>query len=140
MIASSEMALRILAELEEAQQDTITAVLNTVITPANELWEPLVYREACLDLVTNGLVRVSVSRGADGRKLDETQQTSVILVKSLIESFTFSVLQKHWALSASADSEYDFKTFPNLVLTEAGLVQAVSILDQRGYRWWTVKR
>jgi hypothetical protein len=140
MIAASEMGARILAELEEAQQDTITALLNVVVAPTGDLSEPLVYREACLDLIGNGLVRVSVTRGGDGRLVDETEEQSATLVNLLVGSFTFNNAEKRWVLSDKVDASFDIRTFPNLVLTSSGIAKAVAILNKRGYRWWMIKK
>jgi hypothetical protein len=137
MLEVSELSLRLLAELEEAQQQTITSLLNTVITPTGNSVELTLYREACLGLISGGHVRVAVAFDENRRLKDESLAESVDLLNFYTSHFIFDGNQGLWLISDKAVLPRT-ASFPNLVLTEVGLSQAIAVLEERGYRWWVM--
>jgi hypothetical protein len=135
MIQVSELDARMLAELEEAQEQTITSLLNTVIQPIGAPAEVSAYREASLSLIKRGLVRIAVLYDKNRRLVDEDMERSVELLNLFVSEFIFDRKQNLWVMSGQSTLPRT-DSFPHLVLTEAGLSQAIELLQQRGYRWW----
>ena len=136
MIDSAELQSRILAVLEEAHEDTITATLNTIIRPSGDLVETRDYLEGVKQLIEQGLVRVAISRGADRRLLGESATKSLGLASDFVQSFFFDRSRNIWTMPFVRDTLPDRKPYPNLVLTPEGASQAEAIIRSRGERWW----
>lgn len=130
----TEMELRILATLEEAWEDDICTILNTVYTPPSsaDLTE---YCDAARSLYGHGLVRVTTykygPRGHASKELPENVERE--LLRSLESWFGGLNDKGGWIYREKYSEQFEM---PQLLVTEEGHDLAVRVLDKRGYQWW----
>jgi hypothetical protein len=136
MRSLSELELRILAELEEAQAEEIFTVINTVIRPTGNWNEVNSYRAALTNLVNQDfvlMVRASVWDKATDKWDDQIvlSKAEALTLMHEIEDF-FQFEQRNWV------EKYDHRSWrrPVIWVTDKGYKKAVEILDERGYQWW----
>lgn len=128
MTNSGEIAARILSELEEAHEDDVTTLINTVMTVSGEQQELEAFTAALLLLAQSDFVRIAYEETS---KKSERQphELSLIIIKALTESLVFDNHEGIWSWD-------DAKPQPYVMTTDAGLERARRILDERGYQWW----
>ena len=136
MIDIAEAEQRVLAALEEAQEDSITAVLNMIIEPTGDNEEIILYDSVAKSLIDRGFIRLAIARGVDGKLLDETVDQSLLLFSNFLHNFLFDAERRIWTLAYDRGFGADRKPFPNFVLTKSGLEASISVLKKRGWMWW----
>jgi hypothetical protein len=136
----SELAQRILAELEEAGEDSIATLLNTCIVEPCRAEHPDELGAAITELIPLGLATISIGRGDDGRLADAPSDKALQYAATLKEYVVYSDKDKVWLDIPLAEAgEGEFVDPMNAVSSQAGRDVAFDILDQRGYRWWRKK-
>lgn len=120
----SELAARILAELEEAGAENFSSTVNTVTARNGDEREIDDSVEAVGDLVRLGF---AVLRRYREPKL--SREGSVDFLTSLAPSVSFDPDDRLW--------KWDEKLpLVEIVATDRGRELAFEILDERGYQWW----
>lgn len=132
MIEINEMERRILSELQEAGEENIAGLINTVIDPMGDMIELTRMRQALDNLVRDGLARIALSRDAARKLVPLSVEQSLEVVAKIDTFLRFRASDSHWTWSG--DSK------PHIVVTVEGRSRADEILDQRGYQWWRPKR
>jgi hypothetical protein len=126
------MEMRIAAELEEAGQENIAAMINTIIAPTGDAGEIAMMRDALDHMVRGGLVTMALDPGP-GKKLVRLGVDDTLAVVARIEPLLrFRESDRHWTF---ATNEH-----PNIIATEACRNKGFEILDERGYQWWRPKK
>ena len=140
MIEHKELEQRILAELEEAWEETVGTLINTITERTGDPAEVHNCFAAISSLIDRDLVRMSNSRGADRRLEALSLSASLEVLNALQPKFTYSSVQRLWQdNSAFADGPPYREYFPHVLPTEEGKAVGISILTGRGYQWWRVK-
>jgi hypothetical protein len=123
----SEIELRILSELEEAGEENVCSMANTIFPPTGSSSEIDQLQAALGSLVARGLVRMGERvRSVGVRPL--SKEDSQAVVEGIRTGFIFDSAKEQWWWTHLA--------WPEIVDTEAGKLEARKILDQRGYQWW----
>ena len=135
MIEIKEMGLRIMAELQEAGEENIAALLNTVLDPNGEVTELKVLLQALNDLIQNDAIRIALpqkptEQTVPQRTMPLSKEDSISTVRRLNTYMHYSVDKNRWTFSQDAH--------PEVVLTKTGFTAAEKILEERGYQWWHV--
>ena len=128
MIDLKEMAARILAELEEAGQEHVPAMLNTVAATTGDAEEKTQYAAALAVLVRDDLARLAYDRDPQGWLVPLSKEESVAAVSQLADGLLFGTNDGLWTWVGSRR--------PDILITPAGLQQARELIEARGYSWW----
>jgi hypothetical protein len=128
MIAIGEMEDRILSELQEAGEENVAALINTIINPMGDTIELIQLRQALDNLARKGLVRIALTRDATRGLVPLSVDKSLEIVAKIDEFLRFRSSDSHWTWSGESK--------PHIVVTAEGRARADKILDQRGYQWW----
>ena len=124
----AELRERILSELEEAGEENIPTLANTVFDATGIEVERSQLKAALLSLVESGLVRVAVERDNQERLIEISKEESLGILKDIERSLVFSNDRNCWTGGP--------RPWPEIVLTDQGAVAARGVLDARGYQWW----
>ena len=136
MIDVSELELRILANLEEAGEENVPALLNTILLNADEESAYLdSYLKALQNLVTKDHVRLSTSRGSDRRLADLSIANSLREIEGQRGELIFDASEKLWRDKSRVGPPYG-PTYPYVVLTKVGRALSIKVQTERGYQWW----
>ena len=123
----SEMAARILAELEEAGAENFSSTVNTITDRRGEESEIESNIIALDELIRLGL---AILRRYPSEKL--SSEASLEVLPQLASSVSFDPNERLW--------KWDDKLpLVEIVATEPGRDLAFEILDERGYQWWRQK-
>jgi len=123
----TELASRILSELEEAWEENISSTINTVTDRTGEERELADSIDAVEELVRAGLVVLS----PDGVE-ELTAELSIELIPKLASNIEFYHNERLWKWNEKLP-------MVEIVATEQGRDLAFEILDERGYQWWRQK-
>lgn len=123
----TELAARILCELEEAWAENVSSTVNTVTDRTGEEQELASSINALEELIRAGLAVLS----PDGMQ-ELTDDRSIELLPNLASKFRFDSDDRLWKWS-------DNLPMVEIVATEKGRELAFEILDERGYQWWRQK-
>lgn len=121
------MMQRILAELEEAGEENISSMLNTIVMPSGDRSELATYATALAQLVEQGLVRVEFESDENSTPLQQAGAADII--RDLDHHLHFSGEDGEWGF-------IDTERTPVIIGTDSGLARAEAILEDRGYQWW----
>ncbi|MCR4265347.1 hypothetical protein [Nitratireductor sp. ZSWI3] len=132
MTALGEIEQRILSELEEAWENNVCSLMNTVYDPSSsaDLTE---FCDASRSLYERGLVRVTMDM--PGRSLELPESEERALLRSL-ESW-FGALDEDGQWGYGEEHSAVDAPVPQLLATEEGHELAFQLLERRGYQWWT---
>jgi hypothetical protein len=134
----SELEMRILSELEEAGEESVVTLLNTVTRKRGGMLELTQLQLALKTLVDLDLARISVERDESSRLKELSKDHSQVEIDRIPLNVRFGPLGGYWELlrrpSAKADDD-----FPYVVDTPEGQNKAFEILEERGYQWWLQK-
>lgn len=131
----SEMAQRVLCELEEAGEDSIVTLLNTVTERTGSQAERRLVQDALRSLIAAGLVEMAAERDISRRWKRMTGRESLAVVEESSAWLEFREHDRHWADKRSAGPPFTF-VGPHALTTKQGKALAVKIIDHRGYQWW----
>jgi len=127
----TELERDILATLEEAGENDLAALLNTVRECRGSIDEIEAYRAALTRLVKNNFLDIAKFRGKVSRRwIQLAQHESIALVTNVGSLLHWSPLDRLWNFPGGS---------PRLqvVLTDAGLAVAREILSKHG---WPLER
>jgi hypothetical protein len=124
----SEVERRILSELQEAGEENIAAMINTIIDPTGNADELRSMQEALSSLVRAGLVRMALSTDPTKKLVPLSGDESLAMSAKIGALLRFRTSDRHWTWGR------DLK--PHIVVTSAGRARADSVLEQYGYQWW----
>ena len=129
MISNDEQQLRILAELEEAGEEELVALLNTAVDKTRGHPEEVaLFREAMEQLIDKGLVLMAPQNEPGKRLVEVDAKQSLTMLSEVLGSLIFGADDLHWTA--------DPFVYTYAVLTDAGRLAAKKLLGERGYRWW----
>jgi len=129
MISNDEQQLRILAELEEAGEEELVALLNTAVDETQGRPEEVaLFREAMEQLIDKGLVLMAPQNKPGKRLVEVDAKQSLAMLSEVLGSLFFGADDLHWTADLGARSY--------VVLTPAGRSASERVLGERGYRWW----
>jgi hypothetical protein len=132
VINIQEMEARIAAELEEAGQENIAAMINTIITPSGDAAEIAMLR-VCLDnMVRGGLVTMALDLGPGKRLAQLSVDGSLAIIARIEPLLRFRTSDCHWTFATNERL--------NILATQAGREQGFKNLEERGYQWWRPER
>lgn len=129
MVESEELLHRVLSELEEAGEEELCTLLNTVIDASGSSDEIDIFKKAMADLVSSGLVEIELDNGRAGNKQVLQLAASLERIADLSMSLKFYPEERIWNWCSDLPRL-------NLFVTETGWARAREILDERGYQWW----
>lgn len=129
MISIDELQQRIVSELEEAGEETLLTLLNTVADfRQGRAEEVVLYRDALHGLIDDGLVLMAPERIPGNKTVEVDARRSRQMVIDRLEGVHFVEEQHYWTKTPTTESY--------VVATEAGMTRAREILGERGYEWW----
>jgi hypothetical protein len=137
--ALSELEMRIVSELEEAGEEDIVTMMNTVVQPAGDIRELADVQQALENLVRADLIRMSMDRDATGRLRDLSASESLDVIADLNSGLRFKGDKRLWTDTRQSGPPYGFP-FPYIVNTASGKKKGFEILEERGYQWWRPKK
>lgn len=130
MIDLKEMSARVLAELEEAGQEHVPAMLNTVAAMTGDAEEKMQYADALAMLVRDDLIKLAYECDRQGRLVPLPKDEALAAVSRLAVSLLFGTNDGLWTWVGSRR--------PDILITSAGRTQAKELLEERGYSWWRI--
>jgi hypothetical protein len=120
----SELAARILSELEEAGAENFSSTVNTIMDPVGEKVELDDSVNALEELIRYGLVVLRIEY-----QPTSSADVSLQMLQGLRSSVSFDSEDRIWKWNEKLP-------MVELVATERGREIAFEILDDRGYQWW----
>ena len=132
MKALSEIAARVLSELEEAHAENVTSTMNTIFAPTGSTSELAGMQSALNELIEKDLVRIAYAPNNRGRLVGVSKEASFSDVSSLPQRMAFSQKENLWKWDKA-------HPWAEILATKSGLTEAFEILDARGYQWWRNK-
>ena len=139
MILVAEIEQRILSELEEAGEEDIPTLINTVTDRTGKPIELEQVRGALENLVRAGLVRLASDRDVSRRWIKLSQASSLALLVELTSRLKFRVGDGHWMNVPIAEAPLALWQ-PAVVNTDEGYRRGREILEKRGYQWWRPRK
>ena len=132
MIDIDEIEKRILSELQEAGEENIAAMINTIIDPTGNADETTSMQAAVENLVRAGLVKIAFSADATRKLVPLSADESLAISVKIATFLRFRTSDNHWTWSQNMK--------PHIVVTPSGRVRADGVLEERGYQWWRPKK
>jgi len=124
----TELQDRLLSELEEAGEENLPTLANTIFAEEMTVDQQRAgIRSALAGLINADLVRVAFE-DATGRELREISKE---LSERVIEQ-----LDDHLVLRSDGTWTGGPRPWPEVVTTEKGKARARVVLETRGYQWW----
>ncbi len=123
----SELAERILSELEEAWAENFSSTVNTVTDRKGQERE----LASCIDAIEE-LIRAGHAVLSSDGKQELTAELSIELLSKLASKVDFDPEERLWKWNEKLP-------IVEIVATEEGRELAFEILDERGYQWWRQK-
>ena len=133
----TEMAQRILSELEEIWDQNVFSMLNTVVTPNGEAAQLAEFQAALAALVERDYVLMGYEGFVPRNPEQLSKERSLEMISSIPEWFAFDEAERFWTLSKGPYNEI---RYPGIYSTQEGRDKAFEILDRRGYQWWRVDK
>jgi hypothetical protein len=133
MLDLTEMAQRVLSELEEIWDQNVFSMLNTVIAPNGDTAQLAEFRAALTALVERDYVLMGYEGFIPRSPEQLSKEESLEMIASLPEWFIFDEAERLWSLGKGS---YNTVRYPAIHSTEGGRNKAFEILDRRGYQWW----
>jgi hypothetical protein len=138
VVSLYEFERRILSELEEAGEEPVTGMLNTVIEGTGWQGEVSMYQKALRNLVEADLVRMTIAQPV-GRSEITSKQVSMDQIDTISSYLKFDDIAKLWRDSRCVGPPYTTPS-PQIACTAKGKEEAFKILDDRGYQWWRPRK
>lgn len=132
MLSIEEAKLRILSELQEAGEENVAAMANTIFDPSGDRQQIATLRQALEELVQGGLIRMSFRTSLTEKLVQLPEDRSLVVVRELDSGIIFRDSDRHWTWVS--------ENYPHIVATDAGLVRADDILEEHGYQWWRQRK
>lgn len=139
MAQLSEIAQRALSELEEAGEENIPTLLNTVTERTGSLAELRAMQNALTSLIDAGLVVMAIERDSSRRWKRSSARESAALIDSSTDWLVFRESDRHWTDNRKNGPPFAFES-PHVLATSEGVARGRQILDDRGYQWWRLEK
>jgi hypothetical protein len=134
-----ELSERILATLEEAGEENIPTLMNTVVTSADVAPNVDDLQEALRELLQKRLARLATS-AAPGQRLKELQQdVEENEIARLSDWLQYDTALRSWVDRRTSGPPYS-DSYPYVKLTQAGRAASTRILSAKGYEWWRPRK
>jgi hypothetical protein len=137
-VGLSELEMRILSELDEAGEEDVLTMLNTVIDPTGDPGELANFQQALYGLLDKKLVAIDLESMPTGA-ISLSREGILTEIEGLPKNFTFISEGRHWTDIREQGPPYFQTPLPRLVIAETGEALAFTILESRGYKWWRDK-
>lgn len=131
----SEWEMRILAVLEEAGEENVPALLNTIVDPIGVPEELTALQEALSKLVDFDYIRMSTGLDAFKRLERSSKSISLEIITEMQTRLIYDIRTRLWRDRQHHGPPY-LEPFPYVVYTGSGRQKATEILSERGYQWW----
>jgi len=129
VISIDELQQRIVSELEEAGEQELITLLNTVADFRQGRAEEItLYRDAVHGLIGKGLVLMAPERVRGNATVEVDATRSCQMVNDVLDGLYFVEAEFYWTRTPFI--------YSYVVATEAGMARARAILGERGYEWW----
>lgn len=132
MIDTDEVERRILSELQEAGEENIASMINTIIDPIGSANETGSLQTALESLVRAGLVLIALGGDPTKKLVPLSPDESLAFTAKIATFLQFRASDNHWTWSQNVK--------PHIVVTPLGRTRADQLMQQRGYQWWRPKR
>lgn len=136
MKSLTEAAERILSELEEAGEQNIYAMLNTIIDPNGLSEQVNEFQEALRTLHQTGYITMGMEEFSPRIQQELPYAECSALIDDVKSWMTFDKADHLWSPSKG---DYRTSQYPVIFVTPTGKAKAFEILDRRGYQWWRAK-
>lgn len=123
--------MRILSELEEAGEENICAMANTIFRPDGAAVEIEQMQDAIIGLVSADLVSMGKRVRNEGVQ-QLSKDDSLVSARMISQMMIFDADRQLWSCSQPM--------WPEIIDTPSGKAQARQILSERGYQWWRHER
>jgi len=130
-----EMELRILSELEEANQEDVVTLINTVTSRRGTDVEFNEFLLGLQKLVNLGHVVAARGRGSDRRLIRLAPNESLDELDKLASLLRYDNRKSCWTDGKIVSPPFD-EQFPYILNTRTGKEEGFKALDARGYQWW----
>jgi hypothetical protein len=134
----TEIDQRILAELEEAGEESVLTLAVTVLDGKGTPDELDNFKRSLTSLARQGLVRLSVGLGRDGRLEPMSIEASISEIDGISSFLMFDANRGLWQDKRRLGPPFG-PNYPYVVYANTGRDVAVNILNSRGYQWWRRK-
>ena len=134
----SETAERILSELEEAGEEDVVTMINTITTRKGTSDEVNNLTSALHELIKADLIRMSLERGDDLRLTELSVEESIRSAAKISDLLSFDPESNYWKDTRRTGPPYK-SSYPYIINTKKGEDLGFKILDRRGYQWWRDK-
>lgn len=130
MLAQTELQERLLSELQEAGEENLPTLANTVLS-SGEAAGIAELTEALSQLIHSEQVSVAIET-QEGENLEElSHEQSQNFIGQLEKHLVWRAMHNSWTGG--------LRPWPLIVTTNKGKERAQAILDERGYRRWEQK-
>jgi hypothetical protein len=124
-----ELQQRIVSELEEAGEQELITLLNTVADFRQGRPEEVsLYRDALHGLIEEGLVLMAPERVPGNATVEADACRSRQMVIDRFDGLQFVQDELYWVRTPFI--------YSYVVATESGMARAREVLGERGYEWW----
>lgn len=125
----SEIASRILTELEEAGAENVTSTMNTILDAQGGAAELSEIEAALNELVTAGLAVIGYAEGESTKITVASKEKSLADIGDFSRLLSYRIADHLWVWDEAVP-------LAQIVATQSGMTQARQLLEQRGYQWW----
>ena len=128
MLSVEETKLRVLSELQEAGEENVAAMANTIFDLTGDRQEIENLKTALEALVHEGLVRIAYRSDLKQKLVPLSEELSLAVASKLQSVLRLRESDMHWTWVG--------EDRPHVVATETGLQRADETLELYGYQWW----
>lgn len=129
MFGLSEIAMRILAELEEEKVENVTSTMNTVLDAKGDTNELSEIKEALKQLVMEDFAIIGYADGETTRFNAASKEQSLEDIAALDRFISYRTADRLWVWDKKASRA-------EIRVSQSGLSIARKLLEDRGYQWW----
>jgi hypothetical protein len=129
----TEIEQRILCTLEEAGQENVFRLINTILRPSGDDREVLELKRALKGLVERDFALMGWYGPHPNPAEKQPKEQSLAFLEGIEEWFSFDTNDNLWGLSKGT---YGKIKCPAVFATRPARDVAFKILDERGYQWW----
>lgn len=135
MIGNEELAMRILATLEEAGSERLVPLLNTIMQGSGNVEEVAGFQQALRRLLASGHVELFLNSMPFGdQRLSDDQAANEI--DALAANYRFHDDDKIWRDARFSGPPFYQTPEPAVALTGPGRQKSEAVLERRGPEWW----
>lgn len=129
----SELAQRIVSELEEAGFENVPSTMNTVLNLTGTTDDIDEFRGALGEIIQLGLADIGYVDVHMGKLRAVPRDEMEEVIGSLGKMMSFDAAERYWIWDRS-------QRVAEIIATKAGVAKSHEILEERGYQWWREKK